>query len=126
MYVLNEAVETGGNAFLTDAELNAKATEILGAHDIGAAIDALATSGRLVIEPATFLGQTEVAIYSPSLHTTERGLAERLQRLLSLPVKQPPTPPSSTSGCPHLWRSAACPCPTSSARPQRPLCCPAS
>lgn len=92
VYVLNEAVETGGNAFLTDAELNAKATEILGDHDIGAAIDALATSGRLVIEPATFMGQTEVAIYSPSLHTTERGLAERLQRLLSLPVKQPPNP----------------------------------
>lgn len=92
VYVLNEAVETGGNAFLTEEELNAKATEILGAHDIGAAIDVLATSGRLVIEPATFMGETEVAIYSPSLHTTERGLAERLQRLLSLPVKQPPNP----------------------------------
>lgn len=92
VYVLNEAVETGGNAFLTESELKDKATEILGVQDVAAAIDALATTGRLVIESATFLGETEVAIYSPSLHTTERGLAERLQRLLSLPIKQPLNP----------------------------------
>lgn len=101
VYVLNEAVETGGNAYLTDEELNAKAGEILGVESVASAIDALSASGRLVIEPATFLGETEVAIYSPSLHTTERGLADRLKRLISLPVKQPPNLPKF-----EAWLSA--------------------
>ncbi len=43
VYVLNEAVETGGNAFLTEKELNEKAHEILGVGDIAAAIDALSS-----------------------------------------------------------------------------------
>ena len=38
VYVLNEAVESGGNAYLTEKELTAKATEILGVGDVGAAI----------------------------------------------------------------------------------------
>ncbi len=92
VYVLNDAVDTGGNAFLTAAELDAKAREILGVEQVQSAVDTLAASGRLVIEPATFMGQTEVAVYPPSLHTTERGLAERLLRLLKSPVKQPPNP----------------------------------
>ncbi len=44
------------------------------------------------MNPATFLGVTEVAIYPPSLHTTERSLAERIQKLLKTPLKQPPNP----------------------------------
>ncbi|MBV9849267.1 MAG: ATP-dependent RecD-like DNA helicase [Armatimonadetes bacterium] len=87
VYVLNEAVETGGNAYLTEDELTRKANEILGMEDIAPAIDALAFSGRLVLEPAEFLGQTETAIYPPSLYTTERNLAERLLRLLSQPIE---------------------------------------
>ncbi len=90
VYVLNEAVDTGGNVFLTEAELGAKATEMLGVPDVSAAIDALAVTGRVVIEAADFLGQTETAIYPPSLYTTEKGLAERVKRLLAFPVKQPP------------------------------------
>jgi exodeoxyribonuclease V alpha subunit len=86
VYVLNEAVETGGNAFLTEPELSKKAQEILEIEEIGPAIDALAFSGRLVLEPWEFLGQTETAIYPPSLHTTERGLAEIILRLLSKPL----------------------------------------
>ena len=92
VYVLNEAVETGGNAFLTDTELIAKASEILGVGDVGTAIQTLSQSGRLISESATFLGQTEVAIYTPSLHKTEMGLAERLKKLLATPLKQPANP----------------------------------
>ena len=92
VYVLNEAVESGGNAYLTEAELTAKATEILGVGEVSAAIEALAFSGRIVIEPATFLGTAEIAIYPPSLYTTEKGLAERIQKLLATPLKQPPNP----------------------------------
>ena len=92
VYVLNEAVESGGNAYLTEKELTDKATEILGVGDVNAALLALSGSGRLVSEPATFLGQTEVAIYTPSLHKTEIGLADRIKKLLATPLKQPANP----------------------------------
>ena len=90
VYVLNEAVDSGGNAFLTDRELAEKAGEILGVGDVAAAIRSLSDTKRLIYESATFLGQTEVAVYTPSLHKTEIGLAERLQSLLATPLKQPP------------------------------------
>ncbi len=90
VYVLNEAVESGGNAFLTEKELTAKSSEILGVEDVGGAILNLAITGRLVLEEAAFLGETETAIYTPSLHKTETGLAERIQKLLATPLKQPP------------------------------------
>ena len=90
VYVLNEAVESGGNAFLTEQELTAKSAEILGVEDVGGAILNLAITGRLVLEEAAFLGETETAIYTPSLHKTETGLAERIQKLLTAPMKQPP------------------------------------
>ncbi|MGI4788500.1 MAG: helix-hairpin-helix domain-containing protein [Janthinobacterium lividum] len=83
VYVLNEAVESGGNAYLTQAELAAKAEEILGVGDVNSAIKILADSGRLIAEPYTLLGQTEIAIYTPSLHKTEIGVAERIKLLLS-------------------------------------------
>ena len=92
VYVLNEAVETGGNAYLTAGELDTKAREILGVETVESAVAALAATGRLVIEPATFMGVTEVAIYTPSLHKTEISLAERLKRFLSQPLKAPPDP----------------------------------
>lgn len=92
VYVLNEAVESGGNAYLTEKELSVKATEILGVGDVASALQALTSSGRLVSEPATFLGQTEIAIYTPSLHKTETSLAERIKKLLATPLKQPPNP----------------------------------
>ncbi len=86
VYVLNEAVDSGGNAFLLEAELLAKAAEILGVDDVGLALAHLATTGKLVVEPATFIGTTETAIYPPSLFTTEKGLAEQIGRLLSTPL----------------------------------------
>ncbi len=90
VYVLNEAVESGGNAFLTEKELTAKSIEILAVEDVGGAILNLAITGRLVLEEAAFLGETETAIYTPALHKTETGLAERIQKLLTAPMKQPP------------------------------------
>ena len=93
VYVLNDAVDSGGNAFLLEAELLAKAAEILGVDDVGLALAHLATTGKLVVEPATFLGTTETAIYPPSLFTTEKGLAEQIGRLLSTPLV-PPAPPA--------------------------------
>jgi len=92
VYVLNEAVESGGNAYLTEKELTEKAAVILGVEDVGGAILNLAMTGRLVLEEAAFLGETETAIYTPSLHKTETGLAERIQKLLATPLKQPPDP----------------------------------
>jgi len=92
VYVLNEAVESGGNAYLTEKELTVKATEILGVGDVNAALLTLSGPGRLVSETATFLGQTEVAIYTPSLHKTEIGLADRIKKLLATPLKQPANP----------------------------------
>ena len=103
VYVLNEAVESGGNAYLTEQELTAKATEILGVGDVNAALTALSTSGRLVSEPATFLGRTEVAVYPPSLHKTEIGLADRVKKLLATPLKQPPDAPKF-----EAWLTALC------------------
>ncbi len=103
VYVLNEAVESGGNAYLTEKELTDKATEILGVGDVAAALLALSTSGRLVSESATFLGQTEVAVYTPSLHKTEIGLADRLKKLLATPLKQPPDAVKF-----EAWLSALC------------------
>ena len=89
VYVLNEAVESGGNAYLTEDELTAKAREILAVDDVSDALTLLATTGRLIIEPAEFMGVTETAIYTPSLHATERGLAEQIGRLLSTPLAPP-------------------------------------
>ncbi len=89
VYVLNEAVESGGNAYLTQAELTQKAGEILGVGDVVSAIKILADSGRLVAEPFTLMGDTEIAIYTPSLHKTEIGVAERLKALVASPVPLP-------------------------------------
>jgi len=91
VYVLNEAVESGGNAYLTDKELEQKAGEILGVGDVTGAIKTLSDSGRLVCESATLVGHTEVALYTPALHKTESALAQILLRLISTPVKPPPS-----------------------------------
>ena len=89
VYVLNEAVESGGNAYLTQAELTKKAGEILGVGDVRGAIGTLTDTGRLIAEPFTLLGETEIAIYTPSLHKTEIGVAERLKALVASPVPPP-------------------------------------
>ena len=89
VYVLNEAVESGGNAYLTQAELTQKAGEILGVGDVAGAIKTLADTGRLIAEPFALLGDTEIAIYTPSLHKTEIGVAERLKALVASALPLP-------------------------------------
>ena len=89
VYVLNEAVDTGGNAFLTQTELEDKANEILGVGDVASAMTALAQSGRVISETKTLMGVEETAIYTPSLHKTEIGLADKLNALIASP---PPAP----------------------------------
>ena len=89
VYVLNEAVDTGGNAFLTQTELEDRANEILGVGDVASAMTALAQSGRVVAETKKLLGVEETAIYTPSLHKTEIGLAEKLNALIASPLTPP-------------------------------------
>jgi exodeoxyribonuclease V alpha subunit len=91
-FALNEAVETGGNAYLTREELVQTAGELLGDGDIESAIDALVSANRLVEEEAEMLGVKEAAIYVPSLYAVEKGIATRLQRLVAYRSLFPDTP----------------------------------
>jgi len=77
-YVLTQAVETGGNAYITYEELTEKATEILGVESVTAAIDVLVANGKIIREDAGLLGVTETAIYTPILYSVEVSLCERL------------------------------------------------
>jgi exodeoxyribonuclease V alpha subunit len=86
VYVLNEAVDSGGNAYLTIDELTAKAREMLALEEISETLSALVQSQRLVLETADFLGNKETAVYTPSLYQTECALANTLLRLLGSPV----------------------------------------
>jgi exodeoxyribonuclease V alpha subunit len=56
---------------------------------VAGAIQTLAGTGRLVAEEAALLGTSETALYTPSLHRTEIGLAERIKTLLATPLKPP-------------------------------------
>ena len=89
VYVLNQAVETGGNAYVTVEELELQAVEILGEREFQPSIDLLAADGRLIAERFALLGVGEVAIYPPSLHATEKSLAYRLLNLVHTPLRQP-------------------------------------
>lgn len=84
-YVLSQAVETGGNAFLMEADLGERAAEILGVETVAAAIDALVGNGRIIRETASLLGTSETAIYTPMLYNIELSLAERLKELGAKP-----------------------------------------
>ncbi|HEX5324799.1 MAG TPA: helix-hairpin-helix domain-containing protein, partial [Capsulimonadaceae bacterium] len=95
VFALNEAVETGGNAYLTREELIQTAGELLGAgetEEIGDAIDILVSTDKLVEEEAELLGTKETAIYVPSLYATEKGIASRLKRLVASHSLFPDTP----------------------------------
>lgn len=81
VYVMNQAVETGGNAFLVRDELYDHAEAILGTRNIDAALAALVDRGQLVVEEAGLFGTVEEAIYTPSLHQIECAMARRLKYL---------------------------------------------
>ncbi|MDR3708257.1 MAG: ATP-dependent RecD-like DNA helicase [Capsulimonadaceae bacterium] len=86
IYVMNQTVETGGNAFLTRDELAAAAGEILGATAIDECLDKLVEREQLVSERISLFGVEEEAIYTPVLHTIETHLAGRLKRMSARPV----------------------------------------
>jgi exodeoxyribonuclease V alpha subunit len=87
VYVLNQAVETGGNAYLTRDELVHESNIILGPHNIDNALDVLIKEGRLIAEDGKIYGVVETGIYVPALYSAEQDLATRLLDLLSRPIK---------------------------------------
>jgi exodeoxyribonuclease V alpha subunit len=86
IYVLNQAVESGGNVFLTRDELQRESEKILGPFAIGDALDSLIDSGKLIQEGLTTRGSVELGIYTPELYRAEQSLAKRLRELIGNPV----------------------------------------
>jgi len=110
VYVLNQEMEGGGHCFLLEEDLVKKACEILlpeaapegddeakrelvaRADAIRASLKSLVSRELLIAEPFDFLGQEQVAVYTPSIYQTEKGLAERINTLLNSPWRSRPKP----------------------------------
>ncbi len=88
VYVLNQAVETGGNVYLRADELAKESELILGPHSIENALAALTASGKVIQEESSVGGLRETAIYPPALYNAECALAERILELNSLPIQR--------------------------------------
>lgn len=91
LHLLGEAADRG-NVLLPRRELREEAAKLLGAEDrrVDQAIDALAESGQVMVEPlpAAPDDPAEAAIFLKPLHTAEAGIAARIRALLV----QPPLP----------------------------------
>ncbi len=94
IYVLNEEMDGGGHCFLPEDHLLKKACEILGAEQapVERALDELVASERLIAETVELLGTSDTAIYTPSIHTTEKAVADRINTLLTSPWRMRPKP----------------------------------
>ncbi|MES2458991.1 MAG: ATP-dependent RecD-like DNA helicase [Armatimonadota bacterium] len=110
VFVLNQEMEGGGHCFLTEDELLKKACEILlpqtapdgdesadkesvvRAGAIETALRSLIDRELLVAETIEMLGIRDTAIYTPSIHTTEKSVADRINTLLNSPWKARPKP----------------------------------
>jgi hypothetical protein len=111
VYVLNQEMESGGHCFLPMRELIDQATEnlyIASAEDLeepikisekselGRKIEPmlgdLVARGLLNAETIEFMGIQETAIYTPSFHTTEKAVAERINQLIASPWRNRPKP----------------------------------
>jgi exodeoxyribonuclease V alpha subunit len=110
VYVLNQEMENGGHCFLYEDDLIKKACEILlpkAAPDgdevrdeasvlrvaaIEKALQALIDRGQLDEEAVEFMGNMDTAIYTPSIHTTEKAVADRIHSLLNSPWRSRPKP----------------------------------
>lgn len=110
VYVLNDQMESGGHCFLPRDELIQKACEILlpqtspegdepaqkeivaRAVAIEQVLDTLVDRELLVSETSSFLGVQDTAIYTPSIHVTEKAVAERINTLLNSPWRSRPKP----------------------------------
>ena len=100
IYVLNNEMESGGHCYLPREELIKKACEILlpqtapdgddeadqsfvlRAAAIEASLDALIERGLLVSETIELMGIHDTAIYTPSIHVTEKAVAENVNTIL--------------------------------------------
>jgi ATP-dependent exoDNAse (exonuclease V) alpha subunit/intein/homing endonuclease len=110
VYVLNQEMEGGGHCFLMRDDLIKKACEILlpqtapdgdepsdkesiaRAVAIENVLDTLIERELLIAETSSFLGVNETAIYTPSIHATEKAVAERINTLLNSPWRTRPKP----------------------------------
>jgi exodeoxyribonuclease V alpha subunit len=93
-YVLNQEMDGGGHCYLPQNILLEKAIEILAAEPapIERALQAMIERELLSAETVEFLGQTETAIYTPSIHATEKAVADRIHQLLNSPWRSRPKP----------------------------------
>ena len=91
LHLLGEAADRG-NVLLPRQQLREEAAKLLGAEEwrVDQAIDALAESGQVIVEPvsAAPAEPAEAAIFLRPLHTAEAGIAARIRALLV----QPPLP----------------------------------
>jgi exodeoxyribonuclease V alpha subunit len=85
-YVLAQAVNAGGNVFLTQDELATQACEILAVDSVDAAIESLCNGNLLIRETVTIMGQPEVGVYTPTLFEAETGLANCVLGLVNSPL----------------------------------------
>ncbi len=110
VFVLNQEMEGGGHCFLPEDDLLKKACEILlpqtapdgdevadkesvlRAAAIETALRSLIERELLVAETIEMLGVRDTAIYTPSIHTTEKSVADRVNTLLNSPWKSRPKP----------------------------------
>ncbi|MGO8669842.1 MAG: ATP-dependent RecD-like DNA helicase [Capsulimonadaceae bacterium] len=94
-WVLAQAVNAGGNVYLTQTELAAEAAKILEVDRVDDAIERLCAAGLLIREEAVIDGIVEAGIYTPPLFHAERGLADRILTLAGAPNE-----PGASSTCP--------------------------
>ncbi len=94
VYVLNQEMDNGGHCFLLEDDLITKSIEILGAEHgpVERSLVALVERGLLDAETVEMVGHQDTAIYTPSIHTTEKAVAERVNTLLSSPWRSRPKP----------------------------------
>ena len=94
VYVLNQEMESGGHCYLLEDDLIKKSCEILEAEPapVERALSFLIDRELLIAETVEMLGMRDTAIYTPSIHTTEKAVADRINTLLSSPWRSRPKP----------------------------------
>ena len=94
VYVLNQEMESGGHCFLLEDDLIKKSCEILEAEHapVERALAFLVERELLIAETVEMLGMRDTAIYTPSIYTTEKAVADRINTLLSSPWRSRPKP----------------------------------
>ena len=94
VYVLNQEMESGGHCFLLEDDLIKKSCEILEAEHapVERALQFLIDRELLIAETVEMLGMRDTAIYTPSIYTTEKAVADRINTLLSSPWRSRPKP----------------------------------